>query len=470
MVDRLTCIHCGADFSIVPDLWANILGEAQQTGRGLESNAIGRMEFDGRGLELSMSVKADPPTCPHCEAAWSSPPVQGCHACHTAISVRSYESVTLVAEDAQLVAGHQRRVEPVSISCNGCGAPIPVTGRDRALTCASCSRQNVVPDEIWRRVHAPHHVATWYVVGGGQRRAKLRRFDPLDLAAGSDAVYILGRHGDTANVLVALDAETPRVRWSADMTEYGMLNRLAAGSGQVLAYVKGGQTVEVFDGATGRHVRRLSLPQMCSDIVPDPDGTYLARGPTSGLYRLDANGEASAPWPRRSWFARLFESTLDHEAPPRSNMTVCAGGRLGMGQDGELRITAKNWVARFARDGKMRWRVQIPGANTAIVPPGASKDGKTLAVFRTVGGNMTVQDVSAMMAQVASGQETDASGLFEISADGRNATLVRGSGPEEFTALAVMPTGDVWASDLDAALFRLDAQRELVWRQKPRPR
>ena len=467
-VDRLTCIHCGADFSILPELWGNILAEAQQVGRSLEPNAIERRSFDGRGLALSMSVSAAAPACPHCQAQWSSPPVQGCHACQTAICVRAHDRVTLVAEDAQLLAGHQRTVEPISISCGGCGAPVPVTGQQRALACVSCLRESVVPDDVWRRVNAPHQVATWFVVGDGQRSTRLRRFEPLDLAAGSDAVYILGRHGDTPNVLVALDADSPRIRWSVDMTAYGMPNRTAAGCGKILAYAMGGGTVEVFDAATGAHVRRLSLPEMCSDIVPDPDGSYLARGPTRGLYRLDASGKEGPPWPRRGWFARLFSSVDDHEAPPRSNMTVCADGRLGMGQDGELRITARNWVARFARDGKMRWRVQIPEANTAIVPPGASSDGKTYAVFRTVGGDMTVQQVSAMMAQMVSGQEANASTLFEISADGRRTSTVRPSGSDEYIALAVLPNADLWIADLESELSRLNQQGELVWRQKPR--
>jgi outer membrane protein assembly factor BamB len=145
-----------------------------------------------------------------------------------------------------------------------------------------------------------------------------------------------------------------------------------------------------------------------------------------------------------------------------------ASGQLGIGLDGELRIVFEDKVGRVARSGEIRWSVPAPGVNVSIVTPTASPDGTTWAVFRTVGGTMTVEDVLAFTEAMVAGEEQSSSVLVRVGADGQGMTPVLRSGQEEYTSLAVTAEGEVWLATGDGQLMRLDRAGQLLWRQSPR--
>jgi hypothetical protein len=59
-------------------------------------------------------------------------------------------------------------VSPVTFDCLGCGSSMPV-GPDtgRIFRCPFCSREQLLPDEFWFRLHPPQVARDWYLSLGG---------------------------------------------------------------------------------------------------------------------------------------------------------------------------------------------------------------------------------------------------------------------------------------------------------------
>ncbi|PRP92845.1 hypothetical protein ENSA5_46770 [Enhygromyxa salina] len=460
-VDGLACVGCGAEFAIPEQLWDSALAEAREIAEQLDNNATTSRSFDAQGMTLNLAIAAVDATCPHCRQPWNALPERACPACATAVSVRAFAAGTLVGEDVHMLARERRELAPQTLSCSGCGAPLTAEGDTRKLECGACGRETVVPDEVWRRLHAPRAVASWYLYGGASRAPGLRgRLHAFDLAAGAGVVYAVGSHGDTPFALLALDTDPLGIRWMVDLESIGKarLMSLCAWADELFGYCEGLRTIEVFDAQTGAHLRTTTAPQPVINVAPDPDGTLVCQTMSGGRIRIDAEGREQPLWPKRGLFAGLFGARRLAEE---------AGGRLGVGLDGELRIVLGDKVGRVARSGEIRWSVPAPSVNVSIVTPVASPDGTTWAVFRTVGGTMSVEQMLAFTEAMVSGEEQSSSVLVRVGGDGEGMAAVRPSDQEEYTSLAVTAEGEVWLATGDGQLMRLDRDGQLLWRQAP---
>ena len=458
-VEALACAGCGAEFTLRQQLWESALEEAQRYADQLDANATTRRTFDAGGMTLSLAIAAVDATCPHCHTPWNSLPDRSCPSCATAVSVRAFGAGTLVGEDVHMLARERRELEPQTLSCGGCGAPLTAKGDTRKLVCDACTRETVVPDEIWRRLHAPRAVASWYLFAKGTRAAGLRAdVRALDLAAGARVLYAIGSYGDTFNALLALDVDPLAIRWMVDLEAIGKAGPmgLCAWADELFAYRQSTRNIEVFDARTGAHLRTTTAPQQLISVAPDPDGTLVCQTMAGTLIRIDAHGLEQPLWPKRGVFAGLFG--------PRT-MSKDATGQLGIGLDGELRSVVEDKLARVARTGELRWSTKVPDVNISIVTPVAAADGTTWAVFRTVGGSMTVEQLMAFTEARANGDEQSSSALVRVGPSGEDMTVVRRSGEDEFTALAVTAEGEVWLATGDGQLLRLAGDGELLWRQ-----
>lgn len=458
-VEGLSCVGCGAEFTVRDALWESALEEAQSYAEQLDTNATTSRTFDVQGVTLTLAIAAVDASCPHCQKAWNVLPDHACPACHTAVSVRAFARGSLVGEDRHMLAGERRELEPQTLSCSGCGAPLLADGDTRKLVCAACTRETVVPDEIWRRIHAPSAVATWYLFADGARAQGLRgQLRAFELAAGPGVVYLLGGYADTPSALLALEVEPLGIRWMVDLEVIGKagLMGLCAWGDELFAYRQATRAIEVFDAHTGAHRRTTTAPAQIMDVAADPDGTLVCKTMTGSVIRFDAQGGEQPLWPKRGFFAGLFGGR---------RQTELASGRVGVGLDGELRTVSGASIGRVARNGEIRWTVDAQGVNVSIVAPTAAPDGTTWAVFRTVGGTMTVEDLLAFTEAMANGEEQSSSALIRVGAEGGSATVVRRSGQDEYTALAVTAEGEVWLATGDGQLMRLAPDGELLWRQ-----
>lgn len=471
-VEQLICDGCGAEYGLRADLWDNILAEARTYAASLDANATTQREFDAGTATLTLAIAAVDAACPHCDEGWTALPDGSCPACGIAVSVRGFGPGSLVGEDPHMLAGARADVEPQTMSCSGCGAPLVSDGSVRKIVCDACRRESVVPDEIWRRVHAPRSVASWWLWAGGERTAGLNaRVRVMDMVGGVGVVYVLGGYGETFAALFAIGVEPLGLRWMTDLQPLGRasLNRVAysAASNRLFAYSLMSRSIEVFDAASGDHVRTIAAGEPLQDLAPDPDGTLVGRTAAGALVRIDAQGQVAEPWGSRGLLSKLFGGSGIVEGAPKQGMRGFEDGRIGMGLDGELRVASRRWLGQLARDGDLRWaaEIEVPGANTTVVAPAAAADGTTFAVVRTVGGTMTVEQLEAFTEALADGVEQSSSMLVRVAPGGGAPTPVRPSGPEEFNGLAVTAEGEQWLATGDGELFRLAPTGELVWRQ-----
>jgi hypothetical protein len=462
-VEQLACASCGASFTLRGELWCSVLEDAVEAARELDANATTSRSFDAQGVTLSVAITTVPPSCPHCEAAWASVPDGSCPSCASEVSVRGLGPGTLVGEDRHLLAAERRSPVPETLSCSGCGSPMSASGSTRKLVCESCTRETVIPDEIWRRLHAPSSVASWWLATAGASELGLRqRVRPTSLAAGPNRLYALATYGDTPFALLGVQLAPLALRWMVDLDATGR-SQLAMGTvvlqgNELFATYLLAKTIEVFDANTGRHLRTLAVPASLSDIAVDPDGSIVCATVSAGVIRLDASGRELPLW-SKGWLARLFGGGGS------ARRMVEGGGKLAVGHDGELRFVHGNTIGRVGRGGERRWTVEIPDVNGAIVSPAAAADGTTWAVFRTVGGAMTAEQILEHTAAMLAGEQQSASALVRVSPDGRQADVVRRSGDDEYTSLAVTPDGEVWLATGAGELLRLAANGDLLWRQ-----
>jgi hypothetical protein len=462
-VERLACASCGASFTLRGDLWRNVLEDAVTTARELDANATTSRNFDPQGMTLSVAITAVPPSCPHCEAAWASVPDGSCPNCASEVSVRELGPGTLVGEDRHLLAAERRAPEPETLSCSGCGSPMSASGSSRKLVCESCARETVIPDEIWRRLHAPSSVANWWLVTEGSVELGLRhRLRPTSTAAGSNRLYALATYGDTPFSLLAVQLSPLALRWMVDLEAIGHA-QLGVGTvvlrgNELFAFHLLAKAIEVFDTDTGRHLRTVAVPASLTDVAVDPDGSIVCVTVTGGVIRVDASGRELPLW-SRGWLARLFGGGGS------ARRMVESGGKLAVGHDGELRFVQANTIGRIGRGGERRWMVEIADVNGAIVSPAAAADGTTWAVFRTVGGTMTAEQLLEQTVAMLAGNRQSTSALVRVSPDGAQVDVVRRSGDDEYTSLAVTPEGEVWLGTGEGELLQLAANGDLLWQQ-----
>lgn len=453
-VEALSCLSCGAALAISGELWPNALRDVWETASSLGANATTKREFEAASGKLTIALRATEAQCPHCEASLREPSTS-CPSCHRGIAVRALAGFSVVAEDP---GGHAGATVPQTIHCAGCGAALVASGTSRTIACEHCSQENVVPDPVWRRIHAPQAVARWYLHREGalaSQRVKVELHQGL--VVDGARLYLGGKLDHVAIwSLIALDRRTGALAWSVDLERHGLqMIKLALWGDQVFAIGVPTGGVQVFEASSGRPLRRFDAPMM-AQIAPDPDGSVLVYDPTKPLKRLGPDGKEVPVWPPVGFLKGMFGG-----GGPKT-----LSGEIAIGHDGDLRVAWAGHVDRRDRSGKVRWSVTVPNVNTAHGAPAAASDGTTWAVFRTAGGTMTVDQVQASMESMLAGT-ANLSVLVRISADGQDVRVVRQSGMMEFTDLAVAPDGEVWVA-AEGTVFHLDARGELIDQRRMR--
>lgn len=162
--DTVGCTACNRPFALD---WNAMLAELAGTGTTTTQG------------DATVTVRRAPAhaSCPHCTSAlpdevgqFASRGWAICPACGKKLSIRkppAYLAFThaelLVGEE--LLAPTMPPTAPVMFGCLACRAPLRADGSTRIPTCAACSVDNYLPDELWMRLHPPPPVTRWYIVG-----------------------------------------------------------------------------------------------------------------------------------------------------------------------------------------------------------------------------------------------------------------------------------------------------------------
>jgi len=57
--------------------------------------------------------------------------------------------------DKNTLEGKEKVKSDVEFKCSGCGADLTFRGENRVVRCEYCGKENVVPDELWNKLHPP---------------------------------------------------------------------------------------------------------------------------------------------------------------------------------------------------------------------------------------------------------------------------------------------------------------------------
>ncbi len=460
-VGSLCCGSCGADLSIHPDLWASSLQTAAEDGPTMDVGAVRDMQHHQGGATLFLRMSRQGAKCAHCSADLSDTRPAGdsttCPGCATELSVRTMGGVPglLVGEDRSLVRGEARSdVAPEQVACPGCGSPVGVDGSERAPKCPSCDSALVVPDEVWRRVHAPGSVSTWYVFSdheGSEAFDGDLAFSALEVGA-DGVVYGIGYHDGDERVF-AFDTQRRQLLWATPCSNYGDCDLLLT-DGVLWARDTDQSTLRGLDPATGADCASISFDGVRGvvGLAAGGDGTLVAcLYPDMQLVRVAADGSERPLWPPAGFFARWFGSNGYVHTAPVARPTKLAQGitKLVHRPGGGLHVIAAGGgvsLGTVGKTGDLEQSTTLPVVsfdNSA----GAAPDGTVHVVGLRSEGCVWLRVRGDTVDEIREVAHTDVgeSGVGLVS-----------------STLAVGPDGDVWFGDV-GGLERFDADGKLKW-------
>lgn len=259
-------------------------------------------------------------------------------------------------------------------------------------------------------------------------------------AGPSGRLYAVGSDGGDGSALVALHADPPELLWRTPLGDEVLGARLALAAGRLYLHgLDGADAVPCFDITDGAALPGVPAADVWA-LAPDPDGSLLVvRAPRWRLARITRSGAPLPLWPRSGLLGRVFggrASAIAIEPVARPGF-LPAPGSLGMGQDGDLRLSAGDAVGRLDRQGRLRWKAPLPDATVPLLPPGAGPDGTTWATF------------------VRDGQPT----LYRVEPDGSAPMAVLVG---TLLDVSVDPDGGCWVLS-PGLLRRLDPSGAVTW-------
>ena len=89
-----------------------------------------------------------------------------CEKCHNPNYVKESDQITGIHFIANGYYPEDRMstAQEFSISCISCGGTVPINGNSRVVTCGFCSRETMVPDAIWQKIHPDAVTKPFYLL------------------------------------------------------------------------------------------------------------------------------------------------------------------------------------------------------------------------------------------------------------------------------------------------------------------
>jgi hypothetical protein len=393
-------------------------------------------------------------------------------------------------------AAAQAAREPIAIPCSQCGSSLAVDGSSRMVPCRFCGTQNMLPDQLWLRLHPVKTTTWWYLCEGGQGEAAVVAAavpavagafswgSALSAVADPEGNLYVAEYGRGEDGTVDVFSLEPRgysARWIQRGVKMKTPCELVMGWGELLLWNNKRHGAHRFELSTGRPmgelggmepegtpVRMLDLRGAASFTLdaeggyvvfihnrvlrygPDGRGVPTWPGARENLGPLYRNHVTSCPEDYKQFYDEKLQRLAN--APPFTEVkwakdvshqprALTAGFLKGhVGWDGCLYMLdwSDKLLLRFDRAGKMMYRAQLPLDDVDFSRTfGSDAAGNAFVLGESTGGYRS---------------------LVRVTPDGRNPVIVfkdrRIGGPLDRSekAMAIAPDGRVWTIGQDGIL------------------
>jgi hypothetical protein len=146
---EVACSACGWRGALPAERWRWVLGADERE--------------VGAGEQIIGETVAAPATCAACERPIDERRIAAAVAADTGVVSCAHcdGHLTLRALDAGMVAlgegAHRGAAQTVNIACTNCGGQLVVDGSTAKPACTFCGTHNVLPADVWRRLHPLVH-------------------------------------------------------------------------------------------------------------------------------------------------------------------------------------------------------------------------------------------------------------------------------------------------------------------------
>lgn len=494
--ERAACARCAQPLAFAFERWRDILNAVVHPDRELGS----REQVASLSDSARIVAGREDPACSNCHAALPDEIAQlagrghaMCPACGLKIAVRvpppelapALAGAELVIGEGATVAPAAPGSGPITLHCANCRAPLPVDGTSRAVTCAYCSVDTFLPDDVWLRLHPAMGTARFYlywpsaaaVAAHAVRAFEWSSLDDVELGRDGN-LYAIGSQKDgmwTRGAVAWCMGPDLVPRWVSPPLgdNYSEAHLALDTAGRVLVWRDGKHSADVLAAADGASLGKLGGEEPAGAtvhhfdlargkaLVCDADGTLLALI-GEHLVRFTPDGTGVATWPPR---AGLFGKKAEKLGPLYRNgsvidvdgafverlahqpTTLDHYSKLAIGWDGMLYLERSEWLAKLDRTGHIIYKVRLP--------LGSCDDG----IGADTAGNAYV---------AGSRDNPQCRVLLRVSPDGKRVdeiaqdTLHGGVLCSDRDQLVVAPDGTLYCLRYDMAVRILDRDGRLV--------
>jgi hypothetical protein len=313
---------------------------------------------------------------------------------------------TLAAPRAKAVAASDLRFH-----CYHCGAPLPIDGSTRSVTCDHCRAAVMVPDDIWLRLHPARTVDRWYAVlaldlsnAKGALPTSVDSF--CDVCAEPGGHVIVAYHSEDKGsaghrARIALLQPTGALTWIQDGIEFSDDARLCSSpvDGTCFLVDRENHFVRAIDPRTGDPIRTFKSRDNDDDdddddatpqtldvnnvyrFAIDWDGSFLTNN--GKLRRYAPDGHRVPTWPgMRIGQGESDDQIRGNKWPRRNPVCMDSDVRIGVGWDGAVYFVHDEGIAKYTRDGQLIGAIPFPGEIVSdVVGFTVARDGTMMVLF-----------------------------------------------------------------------------------------
>lgn len=404
--ESVLCDKCQTPNETTADLWSSVLGEAVDTALALAKDEGKTSTILTAGRTISLMVGHQDARCTSCKApfdpdAFERGAASGklfCTSCGKQAAVRrapdwmrSIHPAASFLVGETMAATVARGVDPKDLRfhCYHCGAPLPLDGSARSVSCAHCRASVMVPDDIWLRLHPARVVDRWYLVlaldltnAKGTLPEDVDEFCDVCTEPGGNVIiaYLANERGYAGHASrIALLQPSGALAWIQDGIEFSDEARLVTSpaDGTCLLVDKENKFARVIDPRTGDPLRTFgplegddgpSTPMNVDDvrsIAIDWDGSYIVSRDWSdfadGIRRFAPDGRRVPTWPGMHLGEGEKGERIEWPKWPRKHpVRPPLDARVVVGWDGAVYFGDEHGVAKYTREGMLVGVVTFP--------------------------------------------------------------------------------------------------------------
>lgn len=406
--DSVLCDRCQTPTQTPPELWQKLLGDAVGAAIAMAPNEGRSQTIFMGGAQVKLQFGRQDPRCP-CKAPFDPDGFERgagagklfCTTCGKPSSVRRAPgwmksvhpaSTFVVGETLAAPAARGAQAKDLRFHCYHCGAPLPIDGSSRSVSCTHCQASVMVPDDIWLRLHPARTVDRWYLVlsldlAGAVAMLPADVDELCDVCTEPGGNVIVAYHDDRKGdaghpARLGLLGPSGALAWLQDGVEFSDDARLFTSPLDGTCWLvdpDGDGFARAIDPRTGDPIRTLPSPPEDAPDTPlnvkrfdqfaiDWDGSFLVERDWSdtsrtALRRFAPDGRRVPLWPGMRLHADEDVSRPEWESLPRKHpVRLPSRALFGVGWDGAIHLVHEEglFVAKYTRDGLLLGAMPLP--------------------------------------------------------------------------------------------------------------